>query len=270
MKYTYDEKFFTVWSRDLAYILGFTFADGNIYGCTLSYSLAQKDIKVLQYIRKCVKTESPVKTFRRKRKGGKKFNWVCRLRINSTKIVKILNDKYKLTPHKTKTASIDFDIPEAFRGDFIRGFFDGDGWVYNRRKSVEAGVCGASSKFINDFHALCGHIGNFRYRKPSKHKIASYSIEFYTKSSLKLRELMYQKEPFCLERKKKRFWDFYTPSEKLWTKAQIEYLMKHSNNNAENVAVAIQKSVSAVLNKRFKLGLCKKRHCTKKEAPKTS
>ena len=49
-RYSYQEEFFKFWSKDMAYVLGFTFADGNIYHGTLSYSLSDKDISVLKYI----------------------------------------------------------------------------------------------------------------------------------------------------------------------------------------------------------------------------
>ena len=40
--YKINEDFFNKWSSQMAYILGFTCADGNVYGRSLSWDLSDK------------------------------------------------------------------------------------------------------------------------------------------------------------------------------------------------------------------------------------
>ena len=261
-KYSYDKNFFQTWSRDLSYVLGFTFADGNIYKTSLSYSISQKDIDILKYIKKCLKTNAPIEVFERKNRKNRSTYKVCRIRISSIDLTRLLFNKYNLEPNKTQTASVIFNIPEKLKGDFIRGFFDGDGWVYNRRNGVESGFCTASEQLIKNLHNLCGNIGRLRTRNVKGRKLAKiplYSIELGTSDSIKLRDLMYQNEPFCLQRKKNRFWNFYIPSKRWWTKKQIDYLKNNYNSSLKQLSKKIHKSQGSILNKKFKLGLCPKK-----------
>lgn len=239
--------FFSKWSNDMAYILGFIFADGNIYKSTLSFTLSIKDICILRYIKKCLKTKSPIQKLIRKTNKG---SWTtCRLRIHSSEITKQLRDVYGIHPNKTKRAKIIFKMPLSFMGDFIRGFFDGDGWVCNRRNSVECGICCASKIFLTQLRQLCGNIGRIRERKKSRcigATISLYCWEMNKTDSLKLRNIMYKSGHFFLKRKKDKFWNFYTQSDRWWTKKQINFLVNNKNKSQMWLSQKINKSIRAV------------------------
>ena len=51
LKYSVDESFFDKWTRQMAYILGFTFADGNIHHTSLSWDLQKRDKEILVKIK---------------------------------------------------------------------------------------------------------------------------------------------------------------------------------------------------------------------------
>ena len=52
LKYKVKEDFFESWNRQMAYVLGFTFADGNIYKNVLSWDLQKRDKSVLIKIKR--------------------------------------------------------------------------------------------------------------------------------------------------------------------------------------------------------------------------
>lgn len=64
---------------------------------------------------------------------------------------------------------------------------------------------------------------------------------------------MYQSEPFCLLRKKERFWDFYTASSRWWTEEQIEFLKKNATMPQKWLADKLGKSVQSVNMKALRL-----------------
>ena len=47
LKYSVNEKFFDKWTSQMAYILGFTFADGNIYKTSLAWDIQKRDLNLL-------------------------------------------------------------------------------------------------------------------------------------------------------------------------------------------------------------------------------
>jgi len=125
--YKVNIDFFKKWSSQMAYILGFTFADGNIYKTTLAWDL-KEDKEILEKINQVMDSDYPI-SFRRTS---------FRLR-NSNPI--IINDIQKLgiCPNKSKNMLLP-DIPSRFFSHFARGFFDGDGWVYIRESRNEISV----------------------------------------------------------------------------------------------------------------------------------
>ena len=110
------------------------------------------------------------------------------------------------------------EIPNKYIGDFIRGYFDGDGCVWsgiahkNRKKQTPAIlVCftSASFGFLSDLFALLkihGIVGGSLY----KSRKGNYSrLSFGTLDSLKIYEIMYNApHKLCLPRKKLIFEKF--------------------------------------------------------------
>jgi intein/homing endonuclease len=136
--YKVKENYFDNWSHNMAYILGFITADGSVEARgVLSVELAEKDIEVLEFIRNEISPQSPIKITKKK---GKRY---IRLRINSTQIISSLQ-QYSIIPNKTYLVKLNFDIPRNYLGDYLRGLFDGDGWVHCRRNTIESGIVSKS------------------------------------------------------------------------------------------------------------------------------
>lgn len=244
--YKVNDEFFQHWNRDMAYVLGFFVADGHLSERSVDFEISQKDVEILKYIKKVTKSEHPIFI----------KNKYVRFRISSINMVKDLKNIFGLIGNKTFDYKINFNIPKDFVGDFIRGYFDGDGWSHNRRNSVCSGFCSASYGLIKDVHSLINNIGRMRVqydKRPNRNPL--YSIDMDTSDSLKLRDLMYNKEPFCLHRKKERFWNFYIPSKRLWTKEQESFLANNYKLKNSIVAKQLGKTEKSIQMKKIRMRL---------------
>jgi len=199
-KHAVNECFFKTWSHDMAYILGFISADGSVDKYTLSFHIGKKDKNILQYIKKYLGKTCNIET---KTKS-------IRIRFNSKKLVSSLR-KYNIVPNKTFNIAIDFKIPKKYVGDYVRGVFDGDGWITVRpgkRKGLGFGLCSASKQFILDIKKLSGDIGNIRcriYKNKANRKPQYYFENSNNKDAIKFRNLIYKNPGFSLKRKKNIF-----------------------------------------------------------------
>jgi hypothetical protein len=107
------------WSEDLAYVLGFAFADGGIGKNRNSLTLAQSDKTILELI------SSRVPNGQMTYSSGAK---VWRLRFCEDGLNSLLAE-YGIIPNKTVYGYWPLHIPNEFVRHYVRGFFDGDGHV---------------------------------------------------------------------------------------------------------------------------------------------
>jgi len=106
-----------------AYILGFVYADGCLHRNSMSITLAQKDIDILEKIKLAMCSERAItKTCS---SGFGKRHAAYNLTITSPRLREGLM-RQGITERKTETCSFP-EIPEAYLRHFIRGYVDGDG-----------------------------------------------------------------------------------------------------------------------------------------------
>ena len=122
-----NKNFFKKWSDDMAYVLGFFAADGNMLknkrgSCFIEFHITDKNL--LYSIRSLL--ESNHKISERLRKDGWKLGY--RLQIGSYEMFQDLL-KLGFTQNKSKTLQFP-NVPDKFMQPFVRGYFDGDGGVY--------------------------------------------------------------------------------------------------------------------------------------------
>lgn len=126
MKYNIDDNFFKkIDSRQKAYLLGWIGSDGHISKSGFKISINQNDLSVLVKLRDIICHEVPIK----------RKDTLVSLSISSSEISKdlcnLFNLKFDNSVYK-KSHSIEFpNIPEEFKYDFIRGYFEGDGYTNN-------------------------------------------------------------------------------------------------------------------------------------------
>ena len=138
--YGVNDDFFKEWSHDMAYILGFWFADGCIYKREFHISQHEKDHALIN------KMASVMKSTYKISKSNSSNNLI--LWVTSEKIV---SDIKKLGGKENKSLTCDFpEVPKKYLPDFTRGFFDGDGSISARsyrKNRFEASITCGSEKF---------------------------------------------------------------------------------------------------------------------------
>jgi hypothetical protein len=156
-----NESFFSQWSSEMAYVLGFIFADGWILNAQNSsrtnyLSLQSSDKSLIDSIRKTMESKHRLQ----ERKAsiseifGKKYNQApsYRLRIGSRIMYRDLIVK-GVTSNKSLDMSLP-SVPEKFFPFFLRGYFDGDGClsVHTRNGRIKPDVkiifTSGSKKFL--------------------------------------------------------------------------------------------------------------------------
>ncbi len=129
-----NNDFFKTQTPEMAYILGFIAADGCLgmgkrNGRSLRIKLAMKDSEhlkkmagIMGFTGKFYYEDATLKKYE-----GKVYPQ-CLFAINS---YPIFNDllTYNITPRKSLTLTWPDKLEEKFYPDFIRGYFDGDGWI---------------------------------------------------------------------------------------------------------------------------------------------
>lgn len=132
-KYKINENFFdNIDTENKAYILGFLYADGCnfIKKQTVSMSLQEDDYEILEKIRLCIGSERELEYIDNSNKHnfGYTYKNQWRLLLFSKHICESLNN-IGMTP--SKSLSLKFPtIDKSLYRHFIRGYFDGDGSVY--------------------------------------------------------------------------------------------------------------------------------------------
>lgn len=209
----FNKEFFKEWSGDMAYILGFLFADGNIIKTKRNTHFVgwySADFELLNLMAKIM--ESTHKISERKSEKGKYYV----LQIGSKDLFVDLV-KLGLTPSKAKRMKLPI-IPEEFIGNFIRGYFDGDGNVWSGKihrqrikDSFALQVCftSASFDFLSGLLLILKKLG-VSGGSLFKSKNKRYGrLSFSTLDSLKIYEIMYNDSTkLFLSRKKLVFETF--------------------------------------------------------------
>lgn len=152
--YNYFE---TIDTEDKAYWLGFIYADGNINKAqsTLRINLQARDNFHLSKLNKCIDGNFNVRIY--DEKHGDKTYPMCQILVYSTKIARDLMDK-GVVPHKSNIIT----FPEL-RNDlvrhFIRGYFDGDGSICERKhkkrqSDLSCSFTSGSIEFLKSLRAI--------------------------------------------------------------------------------------------------------------------
>jgi len=126
-----DEKFFSKWSPEMAWVLGLFFTDGCVSGGKVS--LTSIDLGLLEKVKHHLKS---TKSIAKHAQGYDKSKYIYIFEFYREKMREDLN-KLGLTKRKSLTMIFP-DIPEQYIRHFIRGCWDGDGSVYlEKRKDLD-------------------------------------------------------------------------------------------------------------------------------------
>jgi hypothetical protein len=205
LKYKVNERFFDKWSSQMAYILGFTYADGNIYKTSLAWDLQTKDLKLLVKIRKAMGSNYPII----------KRSESVRLRMSNRNLNISIAGK-GLIEKKAKRVELP-KIPQEYISHFIRGFLDGDGWIVkrNKRNEVDLGFVSGNRNFLESLSKVINKEIGISGRVREKNKITSngfksttYLMEYYSSKAVRVADWLYgglTPNEIYLDRKYKKY-----------------------------------------------------------------
>ena len=135
-----NEDAFKFWTPNMAWLLGYIYADGciqKVKSCDsyrLDFLCRIEDIELLSYIKEFLKAPQKIsKSSFVDHRTGKRYRR-CSLSVTS-KIV--FRDLYVigLRPRKSKLDLPFPNVPDEYLSHFVRGYFDGDGCMYSGGRS---------------------------------------------------------------------------------------------------------------------------------------
>jgi hypothetical protein len=211
-KYNCNKNYFKHQSSNMAYILGFLAADGNISKREngIFIELQAQDKEILEKIKKETECERPIDDYIKNTTGQHlvKFkNW-CKAWKEDLKI-------YGIVPAKTFILQPPHFLDEKYYIDYIRGYFDGDGSISYSPKGCHYvfTISGASKpvvEWIREIFANKYGITNNGITiqdLPSGHQM--YKIDYYSRDKIeKIYNILYTKDSLFLQRKKEKFTTF--------------------------------------------------------------
>lgn len=208
-KHPVNSNFFKVWSNDMAYVLGFIAADGNICHSGKAHTLhiACDDKDIIEKIKIALDYKGPV---HEKYRFNGKISYS--LRICDPIIFQDLQ-MLSVTERKSLTFTPP-KIPKSLVRHFIRGYFDGDGSVSLRNipypSKLNVSIYTASLEMGKYLHQMMSDILKDLYSGNMLTHLAHQKTPYYTihlghKAAIKLFTYMYKGVDLYLERKYKKF-----------------------------------------------------------------
>jgi len=169
-----NEKFFSEWNNDMAYVLGFIYADGYLHHGFNFLMISQKEKGILEKIQDLMQSNHGLKHY--------KHQDIYHLIIGNKKII---NDLISLGLTRAKSLIIKFpNMPEQFISHFIRGYFDGDGSI-SRSSSWRVSIVTGSQNFIESIKENLEKLASVSQQKINKHKHATaYYIAYHSRGDI--------------------------------------------------------------------------------------
>ena len=209
--YELDDNFFKTQSSNMAYLLGFIAADGNVAlkENSISIQLQKSDEQIIQDIKNITKSTRPLDYYLTN--AG---NETVKYQVWSAEWKKDLA-VYNIVPHKTFILKPPTFLNSKYYIDYIRGYFDGDGSISCRTNNIKhcsLEIVGMSKEMIEwikdvlvEQYGIISSSGvTMRYTENNEkvYKIGYYTIEKIQKL---YNALYYNNNCLCLKRKKEKF-----------------------------------------------------------------
>jgi intein/homing endonuclease len=125
-----NEHFFSEWSDEMAYVLGWVLSDGNLRTTQNTLRIACVDLEVLEKIAEVMSLTNGIS--RRDEKNGRP---IYELNIGRKQIYDDLI-KLGVVPGNRTFCQPRIEVPNQYIRHFIRGFFDGDGCIYIHKTTI--------------------------------------------------------------------------------------------------------------------------------------
>lgn len=212
-KYSVNSQFFLNWSSDMAYILGFIYADGNLSKDKYRVRISSIDVEILQEISDVIESDRPIV-----KEQNTLGSWYTMI-IDNREIYQTL-ESIGLTPNKSLNCEVPV-VPIEFKFDFIRGYFDGDGCVYAKTHkdstipTLSIDIATGSNKFKDGLIELMSDVFDEKHGcSVQVRKNGLNILRMNTTVSERLYCKMYSKPCLHLKRKKEKFDEILKAREK--------------------------------------------------------
>jgi len=164
IKYNINENFFKTWTVEMAYVLGFWYADGNLSRQN-KISFASKDYEILDKIRSVMSSNHLIYKVKRDN---------CYILTIARK--KICDDIRHLGGVCRKSLIATFPkIPNKYKIHFIRGYFDGDGSIYLSNTDYPTICFTGCNKFLN---GIINYFKDITYSLTKKSNSPVYDLRY--------------------------------------------------------------------------------------------
>ena len=207
-KYSVNDDYFKTQSHNMAYILGFLAADGNIAKKEnqINLALAEFDKEILEKINQEIENTRPIKIY--DRHDGHQLT--AKLQVFSSTMKKDLAH-YNIVPAKTFILTPPELLAREYIISYIRGFFDGDGSIYYAGTTFTWRVGSASKKILEWMRSFLaeeyGIVNNKLYYNKLANGTDFYYLQYTGQAKMeKLYKALYVPNSLRLQRK----YDFFT------------------------------------------------------------
>lgn len=213
----YNREFFKTWSPEMAYILGFFAADGNMIKNNRGahfIAFYSTDFVLIEKIRELLGSNHKIST-KNKQKLNPKWKDCYQLQIGSKEI---FNDLLNLgmAPNKSLTIKMPM-VPSEYLSHFVRGYFDGDGHVSicdyqkkdrkNKSRIIITGFTSGSRKILEGLWVALKKYANIQ--GGSLCYTSGYHLCFSIHDSLSLYNFMYKNDRNLNLNRKKSIFEHY-------------------------------------------------------------
>lgn len=240
VEYIANHNFFSTWSHEMAYCLGFIAADGHVWKNRpfLTIGISKEDKYILEYIVKNISPNTKIRCSKN----------IVQINIHSEQIYNDLNN-LGIKHNKTKNLNIDFNIPDEFFGDYLRGFFDGDGciWVHKKHGQKDyyySNIVCMSEKFVDAIHKKLSF--GKKYKRKTVKGNDYFELKFNQIECIRLFDIMYSnKDCFKLFRKYEKFLKIDIQYNK-WSKEEDEILKMFFNDKNKLISLLPKRTWCAI------------------------
>ena len=192
-----NHNYFSSQNENMAYIMGFLAADGNI---------SKRDNRIQSQL--SIKDKEQLELFHNEIGGCEVYIYqsngydCCGWHCFSGQIKRDLAE-YGIIPNKTGHLEIPKKLNKEYWRDFIRGYFDGDGSIYEDKTGIRLTITSANKEILDDINSYFKINGIKPSNLYNDHN--NKDIRFRTQASIDIYTLLYYPNCLCLNRKKKKF-----------------------------------------------------------------
>ena len=199
-----NNNYFSTQSPNMAYMIGFIGADGNLSRTSnrIDLELASVDYEILERMRQELELEREVKVYTCS--NGYVKN---KLYFSSAQIKKDLM-KYGLVPNKTYSEdySFPYKLEKKYWIDYIRGLFDGDGSI-KKGTSIAFQIDSSKKEILVEIQGFLKEEYGIETQITSGKRthITLHRLYCYGDSVRKIYEILYTPNTLYLKRKREKF-----------------------------------------------------------------